>query len=329
MNWYIFVIIVLLLIAIIEWMLIAKKSIYIKKISEFIKTGQPSGVANDIVNAYKSRIDLIEQRFSEEISKLKNENVNLKNELDKKNEIFCNEKRELSEQLSNIFKSIGELTEAFKIVIDEINDVLIKNLENMNQRSNKIVDDIERGRKKVSESVEDISQLLNKIQDLSKDVANLSTHAESISRITQIVNDIVKEISFISLNAQIEANKIKDSMAFSLLASEMRKLAETGKQTLKEINKTISSIVADIEANREQIRNFTDKIEDLGNRTQYITCEFELVQQLVQSVLDYQNELSEQIKQHFTGIQEIVGVLGNIYHEGTKIVENILCKENR
>lgn len=330
MEWHFFVIIGMSLVVIFEGLLLVKRSNEIKKMNEFVKSGkQVEGISNTFVNAYKSRVDLIEQHFKEEISKVKAENNLLREEIAKVEKSFCERENELSERLRTIFESIKELTEAFKIVVDEINDVLIENLESMNQRSSKIEHDIRKGKEQVSNSVEDINELLGKMQDLSKDVVNLSGHIESMRRVTQVINEIVKEISFISLNAQIEANKMKESTAFSFLASEMRKLAESGKQSLKEVDRTISNVVADINSNAEQINSFVAKIGELKDRTHKITDEFASVYQLVSSVLDYQTQLSEQIKQHFAGIQEMVGVLENIYNEGIQIVENALYKERQ
>lgn len=199
----------------------------------------------------------------------------------------------------------------------------------MNQRSNKIGEDIKKGKEQVSKSGEDINELLTTIQGLSENVRSLSTHIESISKITQIIHNIVKEISFISLNAQIEARKIENSTTFSLLASEMRRLAESGKQSLKEANDIITNIITNINLNCEQISGFVDKVEELKKRTHKITDEFESVYQLVSSVLDYQAKLSEQIKQHFAGIQEMVSILENVYNEGIKIVENASLMEKQ
>ncbi|WPX09355.1 methyl-accepting chemotaxis protein [Anaerocellum danielii] len=329
MNWYIYIIFILMLLIISEILLLIKKSIEIKKIMKFLISGElTKGIPQKIVDAYRSRLDLIEKHLKDEISKLKSENQYLKGEIVKSKRTSEIQINELTEQLRTIFDSVKELTEAFKIVVDEINEVLVKNLEDMTQRSNKVEDDIRKGMEQVSKSVEDINILLNQMQELSEDVVNLSTHVENMSKVIQIVSDIVKEIYFISLNAQIEANKVRDSVAFGLLASEMRKLADSGKQSLKEVNKTISNIVEDIYTNSIRIDTFidtfVDKVKDLKNRTHEITDNFDAVQKLISSVQNYQNQLSEQVKQHFAGIQEIVGVLDNIYNKGVQILERIL-----
>ncbi|WAM35737.1 methyl-accepting chemotaxis protein [Caldicellulosiruptor acetigenus] len=328
MEWYIYMVFVIMLMVIIaEKLLLMKKSNEIKKIIEFVSSGElRAGIPKKFVDAYKSKLDLIEKQFRDEIFKLKSENQYLKEETEKSRRALDSQKSELAEQLRTIFESVKELTEAFKIVVDEINEVVVKNLEDMTQRSNKVEDDIRKGWEQVSKSVEDINVLLNQMQELSEDVVNLSAHVENMSKVTQIISDIVKEISFISLNAQIEANKAKDSMAFSLLASEMRKLADSGKQSLKEVNKAISNIVEDINTNSIRINTFVGKVEELKNRTYEITDEFDSVHKLISSVLNYQNQLSDQVKQHFAGIQEIVGVLDNIYNEGVQILKKH-CKD--
>lgn len=329
MELYTYIVFIIMIVIIIgEKLLLMKKSNEIKKIIEFVSSGESGkGISKEFVDVYKSRLDLIENQFKDKISELESENQYLKEEIEKNRTMWDSQKSELTEKLSSIFDSVKELTEAFKIVVDEINEVLVKNLEDMAKRSSKVEDDIRKGREQVSKSVEDINVLLNQMQKLSVDVVNLSAHVENMSKVTQIISDIVKEISFISLNAQIEANKAKDSMAFSLLASEMRKLADSGKQSLKEVNKAISNIVEDINTNSIRINTFVGKVEELKNRTYEITDEFDSVHKLISSVLNYQNQLSDQVKQHFAGIQEIVGVLDNIYNEGVQVLENIAKME--
>jgi len=328
MAWYIYAFSVLMLIVIVaEGFLIVKKSKEIQNIIYFMATRvDESKVPKEFINLYKNRIQMIEKPLKDEIYKLRSENESLKDEIEKSN--FESYRNEIYQRFKTLFMSLGEVTEAFKMVLDEINEALIKNLDDMNIRSTTVESDLVKGKNKISKSVEDINLILNQMRDLSKDVLNLSNHIEKMERVAGIINDIVKEISFISLNAQIEANKMKDSLTFSLLASEMRKLADGGKQNLKEISKAMANVVDDINANNKKIENFVNRIKELENSTREITDEIDSLSNLISSVLGYQEELYNQIKQHFAGIQEIVGVLENIHTEAVQIVEQEF-KENK
>ncbi|ADQ04031.1 methyl-accepting chemotaxis sensory transducer [Caldicellulosiruptor owensensis OL] len=328
MAWYIYAFFILMLIVIVaEGFLIVKKSKEIQNIIYFMATRvDESKVSKEFINLYKNRIQMIEKPLKDEIYKLRAENESLKDEIEKSN--FKSYRNEIYQRFKTLFMSLGEVMEAFKMVLDEINEALIKNLEDMNIRSTTVESELVKGKNKISKSVEDINLILNQMRDLSKDVLNLSNHIEKMERVAGIINDIVKEISFISLNAQIEANKMKDSLTFGLLASEMRKLADGGKQNLKEISKSMANVVDDINANNKKIENFVNRIEELENSTREITDEIDSLSNLISSVLKYQEELYNQIKQHFAGIQEIVGVLENIHTEAVQIVEQEF-KENK
>lgn len=323
----------LIVIIVVEGVLILRKNLLLRSMIDYIKTEKLSKrLPQEFINAYKSKIKFMEQHYIEKIGALENEKNKLKNDFEEKVEVISKNNMDLYKKLNTLFHSISELIEAFKLVLDEVNERLVKNLNDINRQSTEVIKDIEMRREEVDNSIENINQLLDKTHGVYQNIYNLLSYVEDIGQITQFINDIVKEISFISLNAQIEASKIrKDSIVFSLLASELRKLAENGKGALKNIDNTVSRIVSDITSNSQEIDSFiTDiktDIKNLKEKTQLIIKQFEFIQKFVYSVLEYQNQFSDQIKQHFAGIQETVGILENVYNEGIQLIEKHRVEE--
>jgi len=115
MEWYLIVIIGLLVITICEGLLLVKRSNEINKMIEFVKSEKyTNSISDTFISAYKNRVELIEQNFKEEILKVKTENDFLKEELTKIKKLSYEKERELLDQLKTVFESIKELKEEFR-----------------------------------------------------------------------------------------------------------------------------------------------------------------------------------------------------------------------
>jgi methyl-accepting chemotaxis protein len=92
-------------------------------------------------------------------------------------------------------------------------------------------------------SIEEIRQAFEKVVEK---VTNLTHSVKQISGITEIISSISEQTNLLALNAAIEAARAGAAgKGFTVVAEEVRKLAEQSKTSTEEIAKLISSIGAD------------------------------------------------------------------------------------
>ncbi|HOV38664.1 MAG TPA: hypothetical protein PLG79_08080 [Spirochaetales bacterium] len=147
------------------------------------------------------------------------------------------------------------------------------------------------------------------IRDLDSTTVQISN---TFSLFNQIA-DIVERIKLISLNMSIEASKVKGTGAFSLLARELRRLAEHTEESIKNITQRIEGTLREVEASKEkQIHEFGDMMgiiehfkeislqydETTATLTQYI-------QKAITQIEDNQQQEKTILMQFFKNMQDI------------------------
>ena len=146
------------------------------------------------------------------------------------------------------------------------------------------MDKIENMKKASKELTESLSETSTSIQGISTSARELSSMMQSIERNTieadenvklgidaiALITGIAKQSNLLGLNAAIEASKAgENGKGFSVVASEMRKLAVQSKETaeqvvasLQKIEKSVNSVFKDI----TMARDISDNQYDATNK---------------------------------------------------------------
>jgi len=162
------------------------------------------------------------------------------------------------EQVANSSVDQASNTErAVSILNDNIQSLraIVEN-ENMNKEElEKAIDKINNSYKNVDNTSKNILSSLEKFQEVKDKGINLETRAKDITNIVSIVSGISEQTNLLALNASIEAARAGEAgRGFSVVAEEVRKLAEQSKGAVEEINSNLAQFVEDIKV-------LVDKIE--------------------------------------------------------------------
>jgi methyl-accepting chemotaxis protein len=100
------------------------------------------------------------------------------------------------------------------------------------------------GKRAVEDIVEAMGEIRDRMQTIARDILTLSEQSQQIGEITTTVNELADQSNILALNASIEAAKAgEQGKGFSVVAAEVRTLAEQSKQATEQVR----SILRDIE----------------------------------------------------------------------------------
>lgn len=174
---------------------------------------------------------------------------------------------------------------------------IAKAQENERQRAQKRAEQMQHLVNKIyaalEQSVAAVQELAASSQELGANSQQTVTIAEaavkevkSTTEILQIIRQVAQQTNLLGLNAAIEAARAGESgRGFSVVASEVRKLAETSGNSVSYINDVLKSFQSSVENVRKNIQHTNLITQEQAKATQEISQRLEEIQAIVENLL--------------------------------------------
>jgi methyl-accepting chemotaxis protein len=184
----------------------------------------------------------------------------------------------------------------------------------------------DKGRNAVGKVKEIIDKLGVQSKETSLSMDQLRERSKQIESIISVINEISEQISILSLNASIEAeNAGQHGKGFSVIASEIRLLAENTKNSAKNITELTNKIQEEISnAYKNNEHNF--KLSAEGIQTNITTNEE--IHKLLSIISNVQLEVKDLlnlIKIQKTSTEDVIDkfkITTNLFNETNSILVN-------
>lgn len=178
----------------------------------------------------------------------------------------------------------------------------------------------ETGKESVNRTMEGISDLQTKVTDIANQIIVLSEQTGQIANISDLVAGVAKQTNMLALNAAVEAARAgEQGKGFSVVAGEIRKLADQTKKSAEKINVLVEDIQSSI--------NSTVMVTDQGSKkaieeiklAESTVSVFQRITDAVNNVFLNSQQISMSSKQQAVAVQQVISAMNAI---------NLGAKEN-
>ena len=146
-------------------------------------------------------------------------------------------------------RAMGQSDEAI-VVLREALDDTTKRVEAVTGAAGRAATTAKEGGVAVAQTISSIESVRTAVTKSAEYVAALGTQSQEIGQIVEAIDDIASQTNLLALNAAIEAARAGEhGKGFTVVAAEVRKLAERSSSETKEITQRITAIqqqVADV-----------------------------------------------------------------------------------
>ncbi|MFW6035306.1 MAG: methyl-accepting chemotaxis protein [Halothermotrichaceae bacterium] len=159
----------------------------------------------------------------------------------------------VSENIKKMIKRIQTMSMDFRQIIDA---------------SNNVIKNVNKGNDSVEYTIEQINKVKEDTTKTSKAIQNLGVISEEIGSIVDLINGISDQTNLLALNAAIEAARAGEAgRGFSVVAEEIRDLAEESSQATAEIDKLIKKIETGV---KEAVKSLDVRVNNVNNSVQAV-----------------------------------------------------------
>lgn len=229
----------------------------------------------------------------------------------------------------NIQESIMNLVDGAKINADEILNIT-EFISDMEKQSNELAeisttidnmisdtrDSTLKGSENINSAVNSLSTMRESIVLSSKSITKLSKRSKNIKSIISIIASISEQTNLLALNASIEAARAgEQGKGFSVVAEEIRKLAEQSSSSTEEISREIlqiqdqvGEVVTTMKESIRYMESGTHSVEDTSNIFVKIENEVKMVKEFSSKVSVISKNLSEENKKLYKAISNTCAI---------------------
>lgn len=212
---------------------------------------------------------------------------------------------QMTEMLDGSQQQLQDVHQAMEQV-DQIH-VTLKEMENMSQQQ------ITEAQNQVDGIHEKMGEIVKKVHTTLSLTDNFNQSSQNIGRIVTSINSVAEQTNLLALNATIEAARAGEyGKGFSVVAQEIRQLADQTKKATTEISDTLKHIETSSSLVQSSIQESSDEVE---KGSDYI--------RIVRDVLASMSQASATQPNATEQIRDAIRSISTVIEQNVRTVENV------
>lgn len=231
----------------------------------------------------------------------------------------------VSENAGGLVREVDKVTDTVSSVntkIGQVQSEFVTGTE-LAEESDKLSDKV---KETLNESSEKMNQLIKAMQDITDKSSN-------IAEILDVINNIAAQTNLLSLNASIEAARAGEAgRGFSIVAEEIRKLAEQTAEAAAKTTTLIKESHEAVSAGNTLVKETSDKMKTVVDMNQGVTNHITQISEcihngdrLVQEVHEEMKQMTEFASSTQATSEECVALSGVLF-EQSEIMKNQISR---
>jgi len=249
--------------------------------------------------------------------KLSNENAATANELLQTLLQTSKRAEQTSRQMESITAKTTQMQDVLNILVERAKKGK-ENLENCNESLGDVSGSISMLSTEINDSASREVELADKMQTLSHD-------AEQVKGVLDVISEIANQTNLLALNAAIEAARAGEhGRGFSVVADEVRVLAEKTQKSLVEISSTINIMVQSINDSSQKMMENSQLANKLTQMSQITEQKINELQEIMEQTVAIN---TESIQGYISTSENLNNIAGGIQNTNELSIQNAKSAE--
>ncbi|MEH7732896.1 methyl-accepting chemotaxis protein [Bacillus pumilus] len=222
-------------------------------------------------------------------------------------EQFSNSNEHQNDMIEKSSVQLNEMDRSFSHMVDTTSHMMESSIDSSKtaQAGGELVQKTAGQMQTIEQAVKEAELVIQGLEQKSKDITN----------ILGVINGIADQTNLLALNAAIEAARAGEAgRGFSVVAEEVRKLAEQSGSSSKEIESLTNEIVEEIKKSQNMFKQVAGEVQSGLDITDETKISFE-------KITDKTSEMTEQMKQMNGTAKELSHGSNDISHAVNQIKE--------